>query len=80
MNFSYSSEKGLSCGSIDEKNRDKKKQSKFCCICCGHTENADMNAAKNILTAGHAVLACGGDALATSRKQEPLRMGELVSA
>ena len=27
----------------------------------GHTENADINAAKNILAAGYAVMACGGD-------------------
>ena len=47
---------------------------------CGYTENADINAAKNILAEGHSVLACGKDALATSVKQEPLNMGDLVSA
>jgi putative transposase len=26
---------------------------------CGHKDNADLNAAKNILAAGHAVSACG---------------------
>ena len=41
-----------------------------------HTENADINAAKNILAAGHAVLACG-EAIrpqvtgAASMKHEP---------
>lgn len=30
------------------------------CACCGHTANADVNGARNILAAGHAVLACGG--------------------
>mgnify|MGYP003552270696 FL=1 len=34
-------------------------QSQFQCLVCGHTENADLNAAKNILAAGRAVLACG---------------------
>ncbi|MDJ0651495.1 MAG: zinc ribbon domain-containing protein [Simkaniaceae bacterium] len=58
VNPSYSSQKCLFCGSIDEKNRDKKKQSKFCCIRCGYTENADIKAAKNILAAGRAMLAC----------------------
>lgn len=34
------------CGYIDKKNR--KNQASFCCLECGHTENADYNAAKNI--------------------------------
>ncbi len=34
------------CGHIDMKNRPT--QSDFCCISCGHSENADLNAAKNI--------------------------------
>ena len=34
------------CGNIDKKNR--KSQSEFICLECGHTENADINAAKNI--------------------------------
>ena len=79
VNPAYTSQKCFSCACIDKNNRPKKKQSKFYCISCGHTENADINAAKNILAAGHAVLACGEDALATSVKQEPLNMGNLVS-
>jgi hypothetical protein len=35
-------------------------QSKFVCQVCGYTANADVNGARNILAAGHAVLACGG--------------------
>jgi IS605 OrfB family transposase len=34
------------CGHIDKANR--KTQSEFVCVACGHTENADINAAKNI--------------------------------
>jgi putative transposase len=34
------------CGSIDKRNR--KRQSQFCCLECGHSTNADQNAAKNI--------------------------------
>ena len=39
---------------------------------CGHTENADLNASINILAAGHAVIACGVEALASTAKQELL--------
>ncbi|MBL1353266.1 MAG: transposase, partial [Zetaproteobacteria bacterium] len=38
-------------------------QSKFLCQQCGHSANADHNAALNILAAGHAVFACGVDAI-----------------
>lgn len=43
------------CGYIDSKNRSD--QSTFCCGKCGHTENADINAAKTILARGTRVLA-----------------------
>lgn len=42
------------CGHTDEKNR---KGEKFLCLSCGYEDHADVNAAKNILAAGHAVLA-----------------------
>jgi transposase len=38
------------CGCIDEMNRQT--QANFECQNCGHSENADVNAAKNILAAG----------------------------
>lgn len=46
-----------SCKLISAENRQT--QALFACIKCGHTENADINAAKNILAAGRAVIACG---------------------
>ncbi|OKT61326.1 cytosine methyltransferase [Escherichia coli] len=46
------------CGHKAKENR--LPQSKFRCQPCGYTANADINGARNILAAGHAVLACGG--------------------
>jgi len=46
----YTSQTCSCCGYVDEKNRSKneKGQSYFKCLKCGHEENADFNAAKNI--------------------------------
>lgn len=44
----YTSQKCSCCGHIEEANR---KAEKFCCLQCGHAENADVNAARNIETA-----------------------------
>jgi IS605 OrfB family transposase len=44
------------CNHVSAENR--KTQSKFECVKCGYAENADLNAAINILRAGHAQLAC----------------------
>ena len=41
------------CGHTVKENR--KNQVVFQCVKCGHTANADVNAAKNILAAGQAV-------------------------
>ncbi|PZZ34762.1 transposase [Escherichia coli] len=50
-------------------------QSKFRCQVCGYTANADVNGARNILAAGHAVLACGEMVQSgRSLKQEPTEM------
>ena len=44
------------CKLVAAENRQS--QALFHCISCGYCENADLNAARNILAAGHAVLAC----------------------
>lgn len=45
----YTSKRCSHCGCIDDENRDcKNNQAKFKCVICGHEENADINAAKNI--------------------------------
>ena len=66
----YTSQKCSCCGHVSRDNR--MTQAKFECVVCGHSENADINAARNILAAGHAVLACGEMVqLDRSMKQEP---------
>ncbi len=66
----YTSQRCACCGHTAKENRQK--QSKFVCQVCGYNENADINGARNILAAGHAVLACGG-MIQSGRplKQEP---------
>ena len=78
VNPKYTSQQCNSCKFIDKGNR--LTQSLFKCLQCNHVDHADTNAAKNILAAGHAVLACGDVALAASMKQEPLGIGDLVPA
>ena len=54
----YTSQECSVCGHVDA--ADRKDQSHFLCTRCGHEENADVNAAKNILRrAGQARIACG---------------------
>jgi len=49
INPRYTSQRCSMCGSIHHKNRDcKNNQSKFECIKCGHSMNADINASRNI--------------------------------
>ena len=91
INPAYTSQRCKCCGHIEKANR--LSQSSFCCVSCGHKDNADINAAKNILAqglsqlsnsfdkaAGHAVLACGEAVLATSMKQESPGKGNLLPA
>ncbi|MFK7855879.1 MAG: RNA-guided endonuclease InsQ/TnpB family protein, partial [Granulosicoccus sp.] len=82
----YTSQQCSACGHIAKDNR--KSQAQFCCVSCGHLQNADTNAAKNIEAAGHAVLACGGDvrpelrsiaAQAAPLKQEPSEASQAIA-
>lgn len=73
----YTSQQCSCCGHISPENRNN--QAVFRCVGCGHEDNADLNAAKNIEAAGHAVIACGEmlrpknllGSKAVSVKQEP---------
>jgi putative transposase len=66
----YTSQRCACCGHTAKENRQT--QSKFVCQVCGYPENAEVNGARNILAAGHAVLACGGRVQSgRPLKQEP---------
>lgn len=70
VNPAYTSQTCNRCKHVDAKNRES--QAVFVCSSCGHRDHADVNAAKNILSAaGHAVPACGDLAVGRSVKQEP---------
>ena len=73
----YTSQRCACCGHTAKDNRQS--QSKFECQICGYTANADINGARNILAAGHAVLACGG-MVQSGRplKQEPTEASQAL--
>lgn len=60
INPKYTSQTCNECGAKDAKSRIS--QSEFACTSCGHVSNADVNAAKNILSKG----------IALSRQREPI--------
>lgn len=63
----YSSQTCSSCGSIDRRSR--RSQSDFCCVACGHTEHADLNAAKVLKSrASRSVLPVEGPSLEDARR------------
>ena len=54
----YTSQSCNQCGHVEKDNR--KTQSKFKCMFCGHTDHADLNASANILASGIGATARGG--------------------
>jgi putative transposase len=76
VNPAYTSQRCSACRHTEAGNRPS--QAVFCCLACGHSANADHNAARNILeagiglpAAGLAAEACGGKAIATRRSRKP---------
>lgn len=70
INPAYTSQKCACCGHTAKDNRQT--QASFVCTACGYSANADINGARNILAAGHAVLACRGTVHSgRPLKQEP---------
>ena len=65
----HTSQKCNKCGFIDKDNR--KTQAQFKCVSCGHSGNADINAALNILALGIGASGRGGAlALATPKSRQ----------
>ncbi len=58
VNPAFTSQRCSACGHTEEMNRES--QAVFLCRACEHHDNADVNAATNILAAGLAVTARGG--------------------
>ena len=64
------------CGAIDKKNR--KSQSVFECVGCGHTNNADINAARNILIKSGMSEAASGLRKTPSKNHQVLATSESI--
>lgn len=71
VNPAYTSQTCHACKHIARDSRES--QATFRCVACGHRDNADVNAAKNILAAGLAVTGRGDLGNARSAKRQPLR-------
>jgi IS605 OrfB family transposase len=71
INPRYTSQTCNACKHVARENRES--QAVFLCVACGHQDNADVNAARNVrdTAAGHAVDARGGDRIAGPVNREP---------
>ena len=78
VNPRFTSQTCFKCQHTNKDNR--RTQSSFECVECGHKANADVNAAKNILSAGHAVLSVeGGCGKGRPMKQKTCDIREKVA-
>jgi transposase len=68
INSAYTSQCCSVCGQVAAESRES--QARFRCVACGHTANADVNAACTI-AAGRAVTARGGTGLPEPVNREP---------
>lgn len=67
VNPAYTSQTCSDCGTIDKASRES--QARFACVACGHEENADVNAAKNILRASSSWLDVEGRVVGPAKRQ-----------
>lgn len=65
----HTSQTCAQCGHVSAASR--RSQAQFVCVACGHEDDADVNAAKNIMRAGQALSVCGGGPLGPPAKQKP---------
>ena len=75
VEYRHTSQMCSCCGHTSKENR--KTQAVFRCLACGHEDNADVNAAKNILTVGQTGMACEANRI-SGRQQEPARNREEI--
>ena len=74
----YTSQTCSSCGHVAKENR--LTQAHFECVACGFSENADINASRNILAVGHTVLSVeGGCGKGCPMKQKASEIREEVT-
>lgn len=69
VNPAYTSQRCSRCNLVDANSRES--QAQFACTGCGHRDNADVNAAKNILAAELAVTGRAGPAVGRPMKRQP---------
>ena len=74
INPAYTSLRCSECGYTDK--RSQKNQAIFCCLSYVHTNNADINVAKNILAAGLTVTRRGGTPHTRSNKTQHNNLSE----
>ena len=75
VDFRHTSQRCSCCGHTTKENR--LSQADFRCLACGYEENADVNAARNILTVGQTGMACEANRM-SGRQQEPAGTREEV--
>ncbi len=75
VDYRYTSQTCSCCGHRAKENRPS--QAVFKCLYCGHEQNADVNAARNILTVGQTGMACQANRR-SGRQQEPAENREGV--
>ena len=76
VNPAYTSQTCHQCGHVDKHSR---KQSDFRCTACGHADDADVNAALNILAFGNGATGRGGgDTGGASRHSRPVKRQEIA--
>ncbi len=68
INPAYTSQTCNKCGNVDKENR--KTQAAFICTACGHRDNADVNAALNILALGNRAAGRGGGEVTWPMKRQ----------